>query len=146
MRVDIVVDKTLVAKQIVISCNEYNKGIGKIRKYAEQIEDTILIKDGNDKILIIHNDIFYIESVDKRTFIYLENRVVECEMRLYELEKLLDKFSFLRISKSFIVNIAHVKSIVLMINRNLTLTMKNKEKVIVSRRYVKKFNEIIGME
>jgi len=30
--------------------------------------------------------------------------------------------------------------------RNLTLTMKNKEKVIVSRRYVKKFNEIIGME
>jgi DNA-binding LytR/AlgR family response regulator len=94
----------------------------------------------------IVSEIYYIESVDKRTYIYLENGVGECVLRLYELEEMLSTAYFLRISKSCIVNIAYVKSITLMINRNLLLTMRNGEKVIVSRRYVKKINEMIGME
>lgn len=138
-------NETLPQQQIIISCKEYSKEVNKIKKYAEQIEETILLKEGEQRILIVPSEIYYIESVDKRTFIYLKSGVGECIKRLYELEEILDKNYFLRISKSCIVNISYVKSISLMINRNLTLNLKNGEKVIVSRRYVKKFNEVIGM-
>lgn len=145
-KVDIVIDKLLAVKHVIISCNEFSKEISRIKEYAEQIENTITVKIGNDKMQIIPTEIFYIESVDKHTFIYLESGVGESSLRLYELEEMLNKSKFLRVSKSCIVNMVNVKSISVMINRNLTLTMSNGEKVIVSRRYVKKMNELIGME
>lgn len=146
IKVDILIDEELSAEQLIISSSTFSKKVGKIKEYAEQLENTISVKNGNDKILITPNDIFFIESVDKRTFIYMKDSIGECTMRLYELDNLLSRAYFVRVSKSCVVNISYVKSISIMINRNLKLTMVNGEKVIVSRRHVKQLNEMIGLE
>ena len=50
-------------------------------------------------------DIYYIESVDKKTFVYLENGVYRTDFRLYQLKNKLQTYGFVQISKSCILNI-----------------------------------------
>ena len=68
------------------------------------------VKDGVTKVLSL-GEIFYFDSIDERTFIYLESDVYECSMKLYELEEQLAKAHFVRISKSCIVNIMKLDSV-----------------------------------
>jgi len=126
--------------------NEKNERLHDIRNYIETMDQIIVARCGNEIIRMEARQIYYIESVDKRIFLYWGNGYGECDLRLYELEESLNKDYFVRVSKNCMVNIAHTKSIQVMVNRNLLLTMSNDEKVMVSRRYVKKFNEMIGME
>ena len=66
--------------------------------------------------------------------------------KLYELEGKLPRSQFIRVSKSYIVNIGNVKEIIPWFGGRLILrfTSGNKE-VEVSRSQVKSFKEFLGM-
>ena len=81
-------------------------------------------------------NIFYIESVDKRTFIYTKDGCYETKHRLYELEEILDVY-FMRCSKSMIVNLKKIKSVKSELGGRMNATMLNDETIVISRSYVK---------
>lgn len=81
-------------------------------------------------------DIFYIESVDDRTFIYLEDDCYESRKKLYEFEQLLASRRFARISKSVILNLMKVTSIKPALNGRFLCSLTNGEQVVISRKYV----------
>lgn len=83
------------------------------------------------------NSIYYIEGVEKKTFVYTENQVYEISERLYQLVEKYEEFGFLRISKSVILNIDKVESVKAGLNARFEVRLSNGEKVIVSRSYVK---------
>ena len=91
-------------------------------------------KDGRQYILEAA-DIMYIESTDKRTFMYTTSDVFESPFRLYELEAKLADGDFLRASKNCIFNINHIKSITPDFDRRLIVVMEKDIKLIVSRQY-----------
>ncbi|BAQ10988.1 hypothetical protein OXB_2517 [Bacillus sp. OxB-1] len=90
---------------------------------------------------LIADDLYYIESVDSKTFIYDENHVYESNKKLYELEKLLESTHFIRISKNLIVNTMYVDHVRALFNGRFEATLTNGEKVIVNRHYAKSFKE-----
>ncbi len=81
-------------------------------------------------------DLFYAESVDDRVFLYTAADSYEIRAKLYELEELLKKKSFLRISKSMIVNLMKIASVRPAMNGRFTAKLKNGEEIIISRKYV----------
>lgn len=81
-------------------------------------------------------DIFYLESVDKKTFVYLEKQVYQTHQPLYRLLDDLTNDDFVRISKSCILNLAHLESVRPILNSRMEATLKNGEKVYVNRRYL----------
>ena len=81
-------------------------------------------------------DIYYIESVDKHSFVYCEDEVYETELRLYQLEEELLAAGFVRISKSCLVNIRVLQSIKPLLNSRLEATLINGEKLTVTRKYI----------
>ena len=89
-------------------------------------------------------DIFYIESVDNKTFIYSSKDCYETTRKLYEFEELLKGRSFLRISKSVVLNIMKVDSIKPALNGRFSCILRNGEEVIISRKYVNPFKEFIS--
>jgi DNA-binding LytR/AlgR family response regulator len=91
-------------------------------------------KDGQQHILEV-SDIIYIESTDKRTFLYTATGVFESAYKLYELEERLANGDFLRASKSCLFNINHIQSIKPDLDRRLILTFEKDIKLIVSRQY-----------
>lgn len=128
-----------------IICKEVDENVKKLKYYIGLYDNNILAKRKDEFVRIGIKDIYYIESVDGRIFIYGEKEVYEIDYRLFELEEQLDKKDFYRSSKSQIININHMKSIKPELNRTLTVTMKNNEKLSISRRCSVGFRKMLGI-
>lgn len=146
MNVIIEKQEDLIEDKVVIYCREENQEISKIKGFIKNINTKICASLDFKKIMIIPDEIYYIESVDKKTFVYIKDKVLECSLKLYEIEDRFKEFSFFRANKSTIVNVMYIKDINILLNRNLLVTLENKEKIIISRRNVKDFRKLIGWE
>ncbi|MCM1466001.1 MAG: LytTR family transcriptional regulator [Bacteroidales bacterium] len=82
------------------------------------------------------SDVFYMEGVDNKVFIYCAKQVYETHQKLYELEEALKEKYFLRVSKSVLLNLMKIESIKPSLNGRFTAVFQNGEQVIVSRKYV----------
>ena len=81
-------------------------------------------------------DIFYIEAVDNKCFIYTESKVYETKQKLYELEEILKEKYFLRTAKSMILNLMKVRAIKPSLNSRFIAELYSGEQVVISRKYV----------
>ena len=66
-------------------------------------------------------------------------------LRLYELEERLDPHTFVRISNSEMVNLKKVTSLDLSLTGTIRMTLNGSVTAYVSRRYVKKIKQAIGL-
>ncbi len=135
MKLIISTDERCTETEITVKCNRLGDDIEKLLA-AIRILDMKLTgrKEGRQYILEIP-DLVYIESIDKRTFLYTSADVFESPLKLYELEaKLMDR-DFLRASKNCLFNINHIHAIEPDLDRRLILTMTGDIKLIVSRQY-----------
>lgn len=66
-------------------------------------------------------------------------------LRLYELEERLDKTCFVRISNSEIINLKKVKGFDLSFTGTICVTLSNGTVTYVSRRYVAKIKQVLGI-
>ena len=82
------------------------------------------------------SDVFYIESVDNRNFIYTKDKVYETRQKLYELEDMLIEKHFLRVSKSTLLNLMKVSAIKPALNSRFTAVLQSGEQVVITRKYV----------
>lgn len=122
--------------EIVVNCKRVDesllKMIAAIRAFDKKITGT-----KEEKLFVLDvDDIYYFESVDKRTYIYMDKDVYENTMRLYELEEKFSNTDFFRASKSTIINLAKLKVITPIFGGKLEVVLENDEKLIVSRQYV----------
>ena len=131
--------------ELILKCRELSPDIHRlINKIKSQSSFIMGILDG-EAFSLNPADIFYVEAVDRAVFLYDENRVYESKKRLYELEEALVVHDFARISKSVIVNMRKVKSVVPSQSVRMEVVMKNGEKLICSRQYVNDFKELLGL-
>ena len=85
-------------------------------------------------------DIYYVESVDKKTFLYTKNECFETKLRLYELEGMLNRY-FLRCSKAMIVNMRKIKAVKSELGGRMNAALLNGEVIVISRSYVKELKQ-----
>ena len=75
----------------------------------------------------------------------LRGDVCTVRLRLYELEQRLDRRAFLRVSHSEIVNWKRVTALDLSLSGTIRVTLEGGVTTYVSRRYVKKIKEVLGI-
>ena len=71
--------------------------------------------------------------------------VYDLKERLYELEGKLDRHTFVRISHSELVNLEQVTALDLSLTGTIRMTLAGDTVCYVSRRYVKKIKEALGL-
>lgn len=71
--------------------------------------------------------------------------VYDLRERLYELESKLDRHTFVRISHSELVNLEKVTALDLSLTGTIRMTLAEDTVCYVSRRYVKKIKEALGL-
>lgn len=121
--------------EVIINCKETNSEILKLISLLREHEQKLTgVKDGKTHI-VDPDEVYYFDTVDKKTFIYTINDVFETNLRLYTLEELLSSSNFFRASKSTIINISKIKTIVPDFGGRLEVMLQNNEKLIVSRQY-----------
>lgn len=100
-------------------------------------EERFLIGSENGRTCkVLVPDIFYIESVDKRTFMYTKEKIFRSEKRLYQLERELKEYDFVRVSRTCLLNVNELVHIRMLSNSRLEAELSNGEKIIVSRTYI----------
>ena len=132
--------------EITIKCKEVTDKIRRLKSHIELFDTQIRGKYQGDTCLVNIRDILYFEAVDDRTFLYTKDTVMETAHRLYELEQILSEQDFIRISKSQIMNLNHVKLLHPELNRTILATMCNGERLSVSRRYVPELKKLLSIK
>lgn len=128
--------------KVTIQAPKKTENISKLTTFIDQLSHTLSLRqDGIQNKLDIHR-ILYIENVERITFIYTETEIYEDNRPLYEFEKLLIPFEFIRINKQTIINPRYIQSVKALLNSRYQLLMTSNEKLIVTRRYRKTFKEL----
>ncbi len=146
MKVNIHIIDDTEEETIDIFCHEKNKK--RMEEMAREFSEgsqRITCKKNDKTYRIRLDEVFYIETVDERLFIYCENEVYENKMRLYEAEELCKDTLFFKASKSMLINIKKIKNMKPSISGRFEITMVNGEKLLVSRRYVADLKQKMGL-
>ena len=129
--------------EVIIEYRELTDGVKRVSAFVRSVDQSISCKREGEEFSIPLSDVFYIESVDKKTFVYGETEVYQTRLRLAELEKMLSHAGFVRVSKSVILNIEKLQGVKNLANSRLEAFLSNNERICVSRKYLKEIRAVL---
>lgn len=141
MKIHINEDSKLEEMEITINCKRLDRDIEKIISLLRVTDMKITGMKDNQVYILDAAKVLYIDTVDKKTFLYTKEAVYETELRLYELEDRLGKIDFLRANKSAIINFNRIHAIKADLDGRLLVTLSGGEKIFVSRQYAPDFKK-----
>lgn len=123
--------------EVIIEYPEMSETVNRIEHAIKSVDNPVRCLDDDGNICCVRvSDIFYIESVEKRIFIYTKDKVYRAELQLYQYAEKLYSFGFEQISKTCILNINMLASVKPIFNSKMEALLENGEKVIISRNYI----------
>ena len=125
--------------ELILRYQNLNQEVEHIINFMSFSEKKLVGTKDSLQIVIDVKQILYIESVDRKTFVYLEEDVVRVEYTLTQLERILNSVRFFRCSKSMMINIDKVKVLDSLASNRIDATMCNGEHIIISRTYASEF-------
>lgn len=146
MIINLEIDEKYKEIEINIKAHKMTEEIRKILEFInrENMENLTVIK--NERIILVKlNEIFTVFAEGGKVFVETSDDKFEVKLRLYEVEEKLSHLSFIRISKSEIINIDNVKYFEAGFTVSIKVVFKNDKKTYVSRRYVKAIKERLGV-
>lgn len=145
MRVRFEQVETKEQEQALIRATEKNADIMNAIDLLENGSGGITVtRDGNTYLCKL-TQVYYIESVDKRTWVYTRDGCFESRDRLYELEEKLGMYC-VRVSKSMIINLRKVRNVSAQTGARMIAELLNGEKVIISRNYAGEIKRRLGIQ
>lgn len=145
MKVTLDIDPAYKQDEIIIRCAEMNDDLLKIVSLANSSQRKVVGSLGKQTFLLEPGDVYYFESVDDKVFIYTEDKVYDCALRLYEIEEKFQGTNFLRVNKSTIINLAKVHVLNPILNGKIEVELENGEKQVISRQYAPLLKEKLGL-
>lgn len=121
--------------------NEY---VQKLEHYIRRYERVLVGEDNGRQYRILQSEVYYLESVDKKAFIYTRDSVYRSADRLYQIESEIGSNGFIRVSKSCLINVNFLESVTSLTNSRLEATLSNGERVCVSRMYIPAIKDAIS--
>ena len=125
--------------ELILRYHKLNQEVEYIMNFMSFPEKKLIGSKDGSQLVIDMKQILYIESVDRKTFVYLEDDIVRVEYTLTQLERMLNSVRFFRCSKSMIINIDKVKVLDSLASNRIDATMCNGEHILISRTYASEF-------
>lgn len=146
LKIEINIDEMVTDMEIVVTCNKLTPKVEKILAALRMMDCQLIGKKGDEIHLLDIAQIIYIESVERKCFVYTADDVYESDFPLYELERQLAEYGFLRVSKSFLIHLPSIQSLKADLNRRIRITMVNGEQIIASRQYADSLKKRLGVK
>ena len=141
MKITLNQDPSFPEPEVIINCPQADEDILRLVAMLRIYQRKLLGVLNGEQHLLDVKDILYIDTTDKKTFLYTETAVYESALRLYELEDGLRELDFLRAGRSVIVYFRNLKSIRPELGGRMLVTLDNGEQVYVSRQYAGELKE-----
>lgn len=144
MKIRIEEDAGCGEMEITIRCRQTNDSVIRVLEMLRAADRKLTGHRGNQTYILDTEQILYIDTVEKKTFLYTEQEVYETPLKLYELEERLESADFFRASKSSIINFNQIQSLKPEFGGTMQVTMSNGERLNVSRQYARVIKEKLG--
>ena len=131
--------------EIIVKCRFLDNDVTLLLNQLKNGSSKMNFIRDNKIVLIDKKDILYFESVDDKVFAYTLDEVYETKLKLYELEQILPAKNFFRANKAVIVNLNKIKILSPAFSGRFEAILKNDYRVIISRNYVPKLKEQLGL-
>ena len=143
---DVAIEKIGAAdrEKVLIRCHAVTEEVREIEAFVKSRQGRLSGTRDRKQYEVAVSDVYYIESVDKRTFVYTKDDCYESRDRLYELEEKLGTYC-VRISKSMIVNLRKIRNVSAEPGARMVAVLLNGERVVISRSYVKDIKRRLGI-
>lgn len=131
---------------IIINAPEVSNEIQNIIQYLSKISDipTQIIGNKNNKIYFIDlSKVVCFFSKDKYNYARTKEEIYRVKYKLYELEEMLNKRDFIRISNSCIININQVECFDISILGTVLVKFKDKTQESVSKRNIPQIKKLL---
>ncbi len=145
MKIIINEDETLEETVVTVSCRRLTPELAKMLSGFQMLEEQLVVTKGKETCFLKMDEVMYIESVDRKTFVYTGGDVYESAFRLCELEERLAEYGFFRAGRSCLIQLGYIRSLKSDINRRIRVTMENGEQLIVSRQYAEELKKRLGV-
>lgn len=138
MKVKIEIEEGLEEEEVIIRCAGLNDSVVDLQNYLSKQNSgkrCLTLSSGETDFYVPIEEIYFFETEGRELRAHTADKIFSCSYKLYELEEVLPG-SFMRISKSSIVNLDCIYSI----TRNLTASSiveftGSRKKAMVSRSY-----------
>jgi len=87
-------------------------------------------------------DVYYIENVDRKMFVYTGSDVYRLDATMAQTEEMSADTDLVRISRTCIINTGHLREIRQVKNSHLEAVLDNGEMLIVSRKYLQDIKKV----
>ncbi len=121
---------------------EVKKIVSTLEALDNSTSKNILLKDQDGYALRSLDKIGYVYSKGNKTITVIDIEQYESKLKLYEFEDLRSQ-GFIRISKGYVINVKYLDKMKVEYSGNYTLTMHNKDELILSRSYAKEFKKYL---
>ncbi len=146
VKISININENISDTEIVINSSSLTPEIEKIIATLRILDQQIMAVRNDEAYILDVAKIVYIESVDRKTFVYTKEDCFESKLKLYEIEQQLCQAGFLRVSKSCLVQLKFIRSLKSELDRKIRLTLENGEQIIVSRQYADELKHRLGVK
>lgn len=146
MNVEIRLQEGCPEPHVILVADHMTQELEALVKLLRQGQRMITGFRGSQAVLLNPRDILRLYASQGKVFATLaggDEYVVKA--RLYELEARLEPEHFTRISNSELVNLSHVKSFDLSLSGTIRVTLSDGQTAYVSRRYVGRIKELLGI-
>ena len=146
MKIEININEDIEDIEIVFSCRKLTPAVERMLATLMVMDKKLTVLKEDETYFLDVTKVIYLESVDRKTFVYTEDAVYESRLKLYELEQQLDEYGFFRANKSCLIQLKYVRSLKADINRKIKVTLEDGEQVMVSRQYAEGLKKKLGVQ
>ncbi|MBR7063885.1 MAG: LytTR family transcriptional regulator [Treponema sp.] len=153
MKVSIQIDELCIEPVVKIHTAQVTDEVRTLCKtISEKREGAPLLLQawkGDFLTMLKPSNVMHIYSGSKKVFAETETDLYELKNRLYEIEAMMkiEAFSkFIRISNTDIINFDFVKNFDMSLSGTICVNFHNKKRAFVSRRYIPKIKEWLGIK
>ena len=119
-----------------IFCHSVSDEVREIIGFVQSREGCLTGYEEKRQYTVPITEVYYVEAVDSRVFIYTVDKTYESRSKLYEIEEALVGKRFLRVSKQTVLNLMKVSCIKPALGGRFTAVLMNGEQIMISRKYV----------
>lgn len=146
MQIEIQIDENCKEPKIIVIADKMSDEINEIVKRLSEEQPKMFAGFKEDVVEVLEpSGIYRIFATGGKVFAETNHGEYVLRMRLYEAEERLDSNTFVRISNSEVVNLKKVKNFDLSFAGTICVTLSNGTVTYVSRRYVAKIKQILGI-
>ena len=146
MKIEINLDGQCPERKVIIVTDAVDEEITDLMRRINREQPQVIAGFAGDRVVLLEQDtILRIYASGGKVLAVTKEEEFSLRLRLYELEERLDKSCFVRISHSEILNLKQVKNFDLSYAGTIRVVMKNGDTAFVSRRYMKKIKQALGL-